>query len=421
MIRRYLRDPLLESLKHFPVALLTGARQVGKSTLAQELIGSAWKARYLTLDERAVLDSALRDPDGLVSGTPTPVVFDEIQRAPDLMRAIKRSVDRHRVPGQFLLTGSANVMTLTTASESLAGRVVLHTLYPFSWPEILQVPAPTILMDLFDVQTTKELVQRLPRPPKHGYRDKMIRRIMAGGYPPAALMASAQARAQWFSSYRQTYLERDLLQLKAIENIPDFNRLLALAAFRTGRLLNLSDLSREAGLPFTTLRRYMNLLEVTYQIFLLRPYFTYSPKRLVKTPKLYFSDTGLAAHLMGIEDSSTLEKQGQVGPLAETWVASELLKLMNIARQRFQLYFLRTQGGQEIDFLIERGKELVAVEVKSSQRIAESDIMNLKRCAENLKGGFRFAVILYTGTEIVPFDSQTLAIPFPTFFGIQEI
>ncbi len=133
MIRRYLQDPILESLKHFPVVLLTGARQVGKSTLALGLIESPWNATYHTLDDRAVLDAALRDPDGLISGTPTPAVIDEIQRAPDLMRAIKRVIDRHRKPGQYLLTGSANIMTLSTISETLAGRVALHTLYPFCW------------------------------------------------------------------------------------------------------------------------------------------------------------------------------------------------------------------------------------------------------------------------------------------------
>jgi predicted AAA+ superfamily ATPase len=418
MIRRYLQDPILESLKHFPVVLLTGARQVGKSTLAQGLIETSWNATYLTMDDRATLDAALRDPDGFVSGTSTPVVIDEVQRAPDLMRAIKRMVDRHRKPGQYLLTGSANIMTLSSVSESLAGRIALHTLYPFCWSELVEKPPSTILRDLFEVSTSKELMRRVPRSSKSNNKVQITQRILAGGYPPAALMTSDQARAQWFASYRQTYLERDLLNIKSIENIPDFNRLLSLVAFRTGRLLNLSDFSREVGLPFTTLRRYMNLLEVTYQIFLLRPYFTHLGKRLVKTPKIYFSDTGMALHLIGMDQWSTLENQGNAGPLVETWVASELTKLMPITDHRFQLYFWRTKTGQEVDFLIERGGKLVSIEVKWAHRIDESDIANLKRCAEDLKEKLHFSIILYSGTEIVPFTPQIVAIPFPVFFGI---
>jgi predicted AAA+ superfamily ATPase len=231
-------------------------------------------------------------------------------------------------------------------------------------------------------------------------------------------MTSDQARGQWFSSYRQTYLERDLLNIKSIENLPDFNRLLSLVAFRTGRLLNLSDLSREIGLPFTTLRRYMNLLEVTYQIFLLRPYYTHAGKRLIKTPKIYFSDTGMASHLMGADHWPVLERQGNSGTMVETWVASELIKLMSASGDRLQLYFWRTQGGQEVDFLIEWGGELVGIEVKWNHRIDESDVIHLKRCADDLKNKLHFSVILYRGTEIVPLSPKIVAIPFPIFFGI---
>lgn len=420
MIRRYLHDTILNSLKYFPVVLLTGARQVGKSTLAQALIGPSWNALYLTLDDRATLDAALRDPDGFVSGTPTPVVIDEVQRAPDLLRAIKKNVDRHRKPGQYLLTGSANILTLSTVAETLAGRVALNTLYPFSWPEFLEKPKPSILNDLFKVPSSKELLSLLPKTSGKNFQEQIAQRILTGGYPTPALMDSGQAQSQWFSSYRQTYLERDLLNIKSIENLPDFNRLLSLVAFRTGGLLNLSDLSRETGLPFTTLRRYMNLLDMTYQIFLLRPYFANIGKRLVKTPKVYLTDTGMASYLRGVDDWSTLEHQGQVGPLVETWVANEMLKLIPISDHRLQLYFWRTQTGQEVDFLLERGDKLVAIEVKWGQRIDEAHIANLKRCAEDLKGRLHFSVILYGGSEIVPFTPKIVAIPFPVFFGVER-
>jgi predicted AAA+ superfamily ATPase len=418
MIRRYLQDPILESIKHFPVVLLNGARQVGKSTLAQALIGSSWDAAYFTLDDRTVLDAALRDPDSLVSGLPIPAVIDEVQKAPDLLRAIKRGVDRNRKPGLYLLTGSANIMTLSTVSESLAGRIALHNLHPFCWPEILGKPIPIILKDFFGGIDSKKWLGNYAKTSLKDYRPQLIERMFKGGYPPPALMDSEQAREQWFSSYRQTYLERDLLNIRSIENLPDFNRLLSLVALRTGRLLNLSDFSRETGLPFTTLRRYMNLLEVTYQISLIRPYFTHLGKRLVKTPKLYFNDTGMAMHLMGVNDWKVLENQGNAGPMVETWVASELLKLLPVLDHRFRLYFWRTQAGQEVDFLVERAGKLVAIEVKWGHRIDESQINNLNRLAEDLKDNLLFSIILYSGVDVVPLGPKTVAMPFPIFFGV---
>ena len=309
-------------------------------------------------------------------------------------------------------------MTLSTVSESLAGRIALHTLHPFCWSEFLEKPKPMILKDLFGGIDSKKLLKNYPRTSLKDYKPHLIERMLKGGYPSPALMDSDQAREQWFSSYRQTYLERDLLNIRSIENLPDFNRLLSLVALRTGRLLNLSDLSRETGLPFTTLRRYMNLLEVTYQISLIRPYFTHLGKRLVKTPKLYFNDTGMAAHLMGVNEWKALENQGHAGPMIETWVACELLKLMPILDQRFRLYFWRTQTGQEVDFLIERAGKLVAIEVKWGHRINESDVRNLNRLAEDLKERLLFSVILYSGVEGVPLGAKIVAVPFPVFFGI---
>jgi hypothetical protein len=365
-----------------------------------------------------VLDGALRDPDGLISATPTPVVLDEVQKAPDLLRAIKRRVDRDKAPGQYLLTGSANLMTLASVSETLAGRVALHTLMPFGWPERIERPAPETLKDLFEAQTSLALLKKLPKTTGRDNRKEIISTILSGGYPEPALMKPSEVRHRWFDSYRQTYLERDLLSIKSIENIPDFNRLLSLMAFRTGGLLNLSDLSRETGLPFTTLRRYMNLLEVTYQVFLLTPYHANIGKRLVKTPKAFMNDTGMACYLRGVDDWSALEHQGQVGAIVETWAASEILKLMAVTDYRFHLYFWRTHAGREVDFLLELGGKLVAIEVKWSSRIDESALSSLERCHDDFKGKLIRSVILYGGTEVVALTPKIIAIPYPVFFGV---
>ena len=417
MIRRHLRTQILQALKHFPVLLLTGARQVGKSTLVQSLIGPSWKARYLTLDDRAVLDAALRDPDGWINANEPPLVIDEVQKAPDLMRAIKRVVDRDHKPGQYLLTGSADhdpLQRLRNLSRPCGFKYVV----PFQLAGISGEEPPAILKNLFEAKDTRQLLKTLSRSPVKEYRKEIGKMILSGGYPTPTPTDSLLARAQWFDSYRQTYLERDLLQIKAIENIPDFNRLLVLAAFRTGGLLNLSDLSRESGLPFSTLRRYMNLLEVTYQIFLLRPYHANIGKRLVKTLKLYFSDTGMASYLRGADHWSALERQGKTGAMVETWVCSELIKLIASSDFRMQIFFWRTQTGSEVDFLLEHSGESVALEVKWSHKIEDSAITLLKRCADDLKERLRLSVILYGGTEVVPLTPKMIAIPFPVFFGI---
>lgn len=420
MIKRHLSSDIIDSLRHFPVVLLTGARQVGKSTLAQELSGERWDAAYLTLDNRVVLDAALNDPDGFVSGTPVPVIIDEVQRAPDLMRAIKVLVDKNRKPGQYLLTGSANLMTLAKVSETLAGRVALHELHPFMWSEICNKGPSAILGDLFREIDAAALLKKWKRRSFPDRKEEIKEQIIAGGYPEPSMITSVKARRRWFDSYRQTYIERDIRELAAIEHLPDFNRLLNLLSFRTGQIINFSEVSRELGLPFTTLRRYIALLEVTYQIYFVRPYYANIGKRLIKMPKIYLGDSGMACHLSAAEDWKTLERQGRVGNMVETWAAAELRKLISLADARYQLYYWRTYTGREVDFILEHGEKIVAVEVKWSHKLEDIDLSGLKDCARDLKGRHLMSVLLYPGTEIVAVDKHTLVMPFSFFFGIDS-
>jgi len=418
MIKRHISSDILDSLRNFPVVLLTGARQVGKSTLAEMLSKTKWNADYHTLDTRVVLDAALTDPDGFISGTPVPAIIDEVQRAPDLMRAIKGIVDKDRKPGQYLLTGSANLMTLQKVSETLAGRVALHELQSFMWSEMAKKKPPTILRELLSAKDAGALSRKWKTRTFPDRRKEIEKLIIAGGYPTPSLMKSASARGRWFDSYKQTYIERDIRDMATIQHLPDFGRLLSLLSFRTGQMINFSEVSREMGFPLSTLRRYMDLLEVTYQIYFLRPYFVNIGKRLIKMPKLYFGDIGMACHLSAVEDWKTLERQGRVGSMVETWAASELRKLVSLGETRHQLYYWRTYAGREVDFIIEHGEKIVAIEVKWSQKLESSDMAGLKDCARDLKGRHVLSVLLYPGTELVAIDKQTIAMPFGVFFGI---
>jgi hypothetical protein len=233
-------------------------------------------------------------------------------------------------------------------------------------------------------------------------------------------MTSIKARRRWFDSYRQTYIERDIRDITAIEHIPAFNKLLNLLSFRTGQIVNFSEVSRELGLPFTTIRRYIDLLETTYQIFFIRPYFANIGKRLIKMPKVYLGDTGMACHLSAADEWDTLERQGKVGNMVETWAASELRKLICLGDTRYQLYFWRTYTGREVDFILEHGEKVVAIEVKWTQNLGDSDLAGLKDCARDLKGRHRLSILLYPGTEMIAADKHTIVMPFGFFFGVDS-
>lgn len=414
---RHLEPLLSESLRHFPTLLLVGARQVGKSTLARMIAERAWPARYFTLDDRTALDAALTDPDGFIQGLPRPAIIDEVQRAPDLLRAVKLVVDGSREPGTFLLTGSANVLTLSKVSETLAGRIAVHQLDPFSWTELDERPAPEILDLLFGAGSAADVLTALPaNSPPDGFR-RLQDLLLSGGYPLPALMTSAAARAIWFDSYRQTYLERDVRDVADISHLPDFNRLLSTLALRTGGMLNVSELSRDLALPATTLRRYFNILIQTYQAFLLLPYSGNLGKRLVKTPKVYLTDTGLACHLSGADSWEALMRQNRAGPLLETWAVNELRKLLACSVRHTDVSYWRDHSGSEVDFLLERGGQFVGIEAKLSRRAERKDLAGLRSCAEALGERWKLGVLLHGGSEVIAVDRRTLAVPYHVFFN----
>ncbi|HEY3357617.1 MAG TPA: ATP-binding protein [Polyangia bacterium] len=417
MIPRHLRRLLEDSLSAFPAVLLVGARQVGKSTLAAALAGPDWPARYLTLDDRTVLDAAAADPDGLLRATATPAIIDEVQRTPDVLRAIKLVIDQRRTPGMFLLTGSANVLTLATVSETLAGRLAVHELAPFSWAELAEQPVPATIDRLFAASDARALVKGWPSRVPEARGAELRDLILHGGYPTPALMRSPRARRTWFESYRQTYLDRDLRDLANIEHRPDFGRLLTTLALRTGTILNHAELSRDVGLPVATIRRYFNLLGQTFQLHVVPPYAANVGKRLVKTPKVYLTDTGLCCHLVAAYSWDALARGERAGAMVETWAAAELRKLIALAGEHTDLWYYRTHGGDEVDFVLERGGELVGVEVKLAAGLDRRHLGGLVAARAALGRRWRLGVVVHGGAETLAIDERTAAVPFSVFFG----
>lgn len=418
MIRRDLQEPLRHSLTHFPAVMLLGARQVGKSTLAERLCESPWGGRYLTLDDRPTLDAALSDPDGFVRAAPDPVVIDEVQRAPDLLRAIKLEIDRDRRAGRFLLTGSANVLALRTVSESLAGRVAVHRLWPLSWAE-LHGEGPSSLLDvLFEAETAREALAGLSRalPGPVPDMDSLRRFILSGAFPTPALMDDARGRQTWFESFRQTYLERDLRDLTDVLKLPEFGRTMSTLSMRTGQLLNAAELSRDVGLPNTTLRRYLDLLELSFQFVRLRPYAANREKRLVRSPKVYAADTGLACHLAAVESWEALDRRNLVGAMLETWAHAELRKMMSLDPTHTELSFWRNRTGQEVDFLIERGGRVVGIEVKAAATIQPRDLRGIRAARRDFGSRWHLGVLIHGGPSPVAIDERTIAIPLASAF-----
>lgn len=404
MYRRKLTPLLAEALGDTPVVLLLGARQVGKSTLAKALLAPYPEGRYLTLDDPAVRRAAEMDPTGFVAQAGGLTVLDEIQLAPQLFRAIKAEIDKDRRPGRFLLTGSANVLVLPKLSESLAGRMELITLEGLSQGEI--------------VGNSGNLVDRLfldaPLPPYHLHLDReaLIAAILAGGYPEARGRAAGRRRSQWFESYLQTLLQRDVRDLSQIEGLTQLPRILELLSVRSAGLLNLSELSRTLGIPLNTLKRYLGLLEALFILTTLPAWSSHLGKRLVKSPKLMLRDTGLMAHLMGAELDRLKRDPDLLGGLLETFVAGEVRRQLGWSRDRIRLFHYRTLPGQEVDLLLERADgRVVGLEVKSSASIHSKDFKGLQGLSETIGAVFHRGVVLYTGTEILPFGPKLWAVP----------
>lgn len=402
MFRRNVETAVENALSDTPVVLVNGARQTGKSTLVQ-----AWASRihaqYLTLDDAATLHLASSDPTGFIRNLQRPVVIDEIQKAPDLFPAIKLAVDRHRQPGQFLLTGSSNVLTLPSLSESLAGRMEVIPLHPLSAGELAGRIEGFI----------PRLFRRVAEPWKATPDPLPINeRLVRGGYPEAVDRTIDSRRDAWFGAYVSTLLQRDVRDLARVDGLHALPNLLRLVAARSSGLLNMSDVGRDAGLPHTTLGRYLSLLESVFLIHRVPAWSHNLGQRLVKAPKIHVLDPGLALHLIGADETRLSADRMLLGRMLESFVVGEVRKQLSWASPGTGLHHYRTSAGSEVDIVLEdRQGALCGIEVKASATVGPSDFSGLKALRDQFGDRFRTGVILYLGDQILPFGDDLWLLP----------
>jgi hypothetical protein len=406
MIQRHITDQVREALTDTPAVLVNGARQTGKSTLVQSEDLGEQDRQYLTFDDPGVLAAAKGDPNGFVAGLNPRVTLDEIQHVPELFPVIKAAIDRKRQPGRFLLTGSANVMLLPKLSESLAGRMEMVTVWPFSQGEI-NGTGETFVDSLFSkhsvVWSGKSAIVT---------REELFETVLAGGYPLAIARHKASRRNAWFQSYVMTMLQRDIRDLANISDLTAVPRLLSVVAARVGGLLNFADLSRTMGLPQTTLKRYFALLESTFLVQLLRPWATNLGQRVIQTPKVYLNDTGLLSYLLGITADRIKTEGTLAGAALENFVLMELRKQSSWSTTRPEIFYWRTASGQEVDVVLEdRTGRLAGIEVKAAATLSNGDVRGIQALATASGKKWVRGVVLYTGTEVIPFASNLHGVP----------
>lgn len=409
MVLRHAHRPVLRALSDTRVVMIHGPRQCGKSTLARNIANETGRA-FIQLDDASTRSAARHDPRGFLEARPGNIVLDEVQLAPELLPAIKLRVDNDPRPGQFLLTGSADVLVLPTISESLAGRMEIVELFPFSQGE-LEGGEDALLDTVFDSdasfahsQTRTSMRELVP---------DAFERALRGGYPEVLERADPERRDAWFRSYLSSILTRDVRDISNLDGLDSLPRLLALLAARTAGLLNASDLARSLALPNTSLRRYLAILEAIFLVMRIPPWSSNLSSRLVKMPKMMLVDSGLASHLNGIDRARLDLDPTYRGQLLENFVALELLKQRAWSRRRPGLFHFRTSTGHEVDFVLEdRSGRIVGIEVKAAATVRESDFKGLRTLRSLVGDRFVRGIVLYTGDQTVGFSSDLTALPF---------
>jgi hypothetical protein len=397
---RFAAARVAAALGDTPVVMVNGPRQSGKTTLVRTFAGA--DRTYVNLDDATVLAAARSDPAGLVRAHDK-AIFDEVQRAPELLRAIKVSVDHDRRPGRYLLTGSANVLTLPTVSESLAGRMEVVRLLPLSRAEV-QGRRPAFI--------EKAFAGALAKPRQRIVADELVDAVLAGGYPEMLARPQPQRRQVWAREYVNAIVQRDVRDVAEVEKLDRLPRLVRMLAHHAGQLTNFAQLGGKIVLDDKTTRKYVAILEQLFLVQRLEPWSLNRAKRLVKTPKLHFLDSGLLAGILGIAAERLAQQRSAFGALLETFVFSEIAKQVAWLDRAFALHHYRDKDQDEVDFVIEAGDgAIVGVEVKAAATVTAGDFKGLRKLAAAGGNDFRLGVVLYDGEAVVPFGERLWAGP----------
>jgi uncharacterized protein len=403
---RLLEPRIAQALLDTPVVLVAGPRQAGKTTLVRNRAEQGM--RYLTLDDELTLLSAREDPVGMIRSLDRAVI-DEIQRAPQLLLAIKKSVDEDRRPGRFLLTGSANLMALPTVADSLAGRMETLSLLPLSQSEIEGQSS-----NWLDRAFAGEILQA--RTPSVG--QDLVERVLRGGYPEAISRPSAKRRVTWARQYMDAIIQRDVRDVTGIKELDRLPLFLRALAQTSGQMCNYTQLAGQVGLDSKTASRYVSVFEQMYLLKRVEVWARNRLSRVVKTPKLQFIDSGLLSALIDLGGDETLQERTRFGHVLESFVFGELLKHTTTSDGEYRLLYYRDADRFEVDMLIENAaNQLVGIEVKAAATVKESDLRGLKKLAGLAGNQFKLGVLLYDGTETLPLGDRLWAAPLSSLWG----
>jgi predicted AAA+ superfamily ATPase len=402
--RRYIKrtlEPLLKkAANEFPSVVVTGPRQSGKTTLLKHLFGE--RCRYVSLEPPDVRAAAVQDPRGFLEMHSPPVIFDEVQYAPDLLPYIKERIDGSRdLCGQYLLTGSQNLLLMEKVTESLAGRAAMLRLLPLSRREIEGNPQALLPWERRNRRSPKE------RLPLHGLWKAFLR----GSYPELVVSPGRDINL-WHSSYIQTYLERDVRTLRQVGDLTQFQNFLRALAVRSAQLFRLTELARDLGVAVNTVKAWLSVLEATYQVVVIRPYFANVGKRLVKTPKVYFTDVGTLCYLAGLRDPEHAAAGPMGGVIMETAVLSEISKALIHRGVDQRIYFWRTSAGAEVDIIIETEGKLVPIEVKLSSTPRPEMASLIKTFQSDMGGKAADGYVIHPGEVRLPLKPGVQSLPY---------
>ncbi|WP_252177734.1 ATP-binding protein [Endozoicomonas sp. 4G] len=409
-IERYLQECLTDT----PVVVITGPRQSGKTTLSQHLLALPelkGKGSYLTLDDENILSIARDDPVGLLRQQSRPVIIDEVQRAPELIRTIKWLVDEDRQPGSFILTGSADLMTLPTLADSLAGRAEFVTLYPFSQPELHQVLFSADQNDVIKQLLSPDFV---PKPSMSFEYDNAISAIVRGGYPEVQ-QRSPERRVRWHRSYTDALVRRDIKEVFQLQKLDEMNQLLRLLAAISSDALNYANLGKAVQMDIKSVQKYVSALENLYLVKRIPGWHRNELKRSIKQAKIHFVDTGLLCALRGINEDSLKADRNLMGSMMETWVCSELLKAIAVSDEDCQLFHYRDKSKYEVDFILSGyNGRATGIEVKAGLTVKKEMFAAQEMLIK--AGCIQRGVIVYNGDRVLPFSDKLIAVPVSCLF-----